>query len=366
MIQQIPQNQLMNFWHYFKNHKMKNPLAQNLAWSKVKGFSDNLDNPDIVMFLFNHWACYLAGNNESEKLKEFLAKIPEKAIIYVPSLEWEPRLKPYWTYFGYLSRTELSAQNLSLEKIRRLSTALPEGFQIKRVDLEVAKRILSQNLADHWVNVINYLGGPEKFIEEGVGFCIQEGEKVVSIVMGYKASMPITQSIELDIVTHPDYRGRGFATLVSAKLIEYLLKEGIEPHWDAANPLSSKLATKLGFTDPEPYKCYYWRNKPWTISELKEAYDSQFKKGLENFELLKSEMGSFSAKGQENVVKYSLLSRLNKIYESINGILLNINRFLESRIVADSDIPQFKEYAKKINLQLNTIDKLKHEILSLD
>ncbi|MHA1969870.1 MAG: GNAT family N-acetyltransferase, partial [Candidatus Hodarchaeales archaeon] len=60
------------------------------------------------------------------------------------------------------------------------------------------------------------------------------------------------------ILTHPDYRGRGFATVVSAKMIEYCLEREIEPHWDAANPYSVKLALKLGFTDPESYKCYYW------------------------------------------------------------------------------------------------------------
>ncbi len=262
MIQQIPQNQLMDFWPYFERHKMRNPLAQNLAWSTVEGFVDNLENPDVVLFLCQQWACYLAGNRKAENLKELLVKIPEKAFIYVPSQEWERCLKTQWTYFGYFPRTELSAKNISLQRIRRLLNSLPEGFQMKKVDIEVANQILSQKFSNHWVGVINYFGSPEKFDEEGIGYCIQEDEKIASLVMGFKASVPITQSLEIAIATHPDYQGRGFATLVSAKLIEYILKKGIEPHWDAANPLSVKLAQKLGFTDPEPYRCYYWRKKP--------------------------------------------------------------------------------------------------------
>ncbi|MFX0117919.1 MAG: GNAT family N-acetyltransferase [Promethearchaeota archaeon] len=343
-----------------------NPLAQNLIWSKVEGYADDLKNPEVIMFLCQQWACYLSGNSKVENLKEFLEKIPEKAFIYVPSQEWESRLKTQWTYLGYFLRTELSTQNLSLQNIQRLLVAIPEGFEIKKVDVEVVKRILSQNLADHWVNVINYLGGPERFVEEGVGFCIQEGEKIISIVIGFKASMPITKSVELDIVTHPDYRGRGFATLVSAKLIEYLLKKGIEPHWDAANPLSSKLALKLGFTNPVPYKCYYWRKTPWTILDLKKTYDSQFKKGLVNINIIKSELESLSTKVQVEETKFSILSRLGKTRGNFNGILLNINRFLESKIVNDVDIPHFKQYCEKIKLQLNIIDKLKYEIMSLD
>ncbi|MHA2203300.1 MAG: hypothetical protein ACW991_06390, partial [Candidatus Hodarchaeales archaeon] len=117
MIQQIPQKQLMDYWPYFKEHKLKNILAQCLARSIVEGFVDDLENPDVLMFLCQQWACYLTGNSKAESLKEFLTKIPEKAFIYVPSQEWELSLKSQWTLFGYFPRTELSAQNLSLQSI---------------------------------------------------------------------------------------------------------------------------------------------------------------------------------------------------------------------------------------------------------
>ncbi|MHA2248438.1 MAG: GNAT family N-acetyltransferase [Candidatus Hodarchaeales archaeon] len=365
MIQQIPQKQLMDFWPYFERHKIRNILAQNLAWSNVRGFVDNLKNPDVVMFLCQQGACFLAGNNKAENLKEFLVKIPEKAYIYVPSLEWESSLKPQWTYFGYIPRTELSAKSLSLQSIRELLNSLPKGFQMKRVDIEAAKQILNQNFSNHLVELVNYFGSPEKFVEEGVGFCIQENETIFCIVMGFMASVPITQSVELDIATHPDYRGRGFATLVSAKLIEYFLKKGIEPHWDAANPLSVKLAQKLGYTDPEPYKCYYWRKNPWTVSELKEAFHPQFEKGVGNIRSIKSEIVSVIAKEQNKKARLSLLSQLTKTRWIFEEILFNINRFLETKIVKESDIPQFKEYSEKLKQQLDTLDKLKNGIITL-
>lgn len=252
----------MDYWPYFKEHKFRNPLAQCLTRAIMKGFVDDLDNPDVIMFLCQQWACFLAGNSISENIKEFLVKIPEKALIFVPSEEWEVVLNTQWTYFGYSLRTELSAKNLSLQSIRRLLNPLPEGFQVKKVDVEIAKQILDQNLSEHWVGAIKFWGGPEEFVKEGGGFCIQEGEKTVSMVMGYKASLPITQSLEIDISTLPEYRGKGFATIESAKLIEHCLEKGIEPHWDATNPISVKLAQKLGYTDPEPYRCYYWQSKP--------------------------------------------------------------------------------------------------------
>jgi GNAT superfamily N-acetyltransferase len=262
MIQQIPQQQLMDYWPHYDNHKRRNILAQNLAWGRVKGFVDNFENPAVILFLCQQWACYLTGNRKAENLKEFLVKIPENAYIFVPSQEWEKNLKIHWPHLKDIPLTDLSANNLSLQNILRLLNSLPDGFQLKRVDVEVAKQIVTQNFSDHWVSIINNFGGPEKFVEEGVGFCIQEGEKLISLVMGYKASIPITRSIELDIATHTDYRKRGFATVIGAKMIEYCLEREIEPHWDAANPYSVKLALKLGFTDPVSYKCYYWRNNP--------------------------------------------------------------------------------------------------------
>lgn len=362
MIHQIPKSQLMEYWPYFKKHRLVNLLAQNLAWSKVEGFIDELDNPEAIMFMCQQWACYLAGDYKSKKLEEFLAKIPERAFIYTAQDDWELRLKAHWKYFGYFPRTELSAKNLSLQDIRRLLTQLPARFKMKRVDLDVTKQILSQNLSDHWVNAIDYIGGPEKFVKEGVGFCILEGNKVLSMVMGFKTSVPTTQSIEIDIVTHPDYRGLGLATLVSAKLIEYCLERGIEPHWDAANQLSVKLAQKLGYTDPEPYRCYYWREKPWTVSELRNAYDPQVEKGSENITKLKSEIKSLLVKGDFKEDKTSLLSRLIKVQGIFDRILSDVNRFLETSIVKESDIPKFKEFRNKITDLFTTLDELRAEI----
>jgi GNAT superfamily N-acetyltransferase len=327
----------------------------------VKGYTDDLENPDVVMFLCQpgHVTSYLAGNNKAENLKEFFVKIPDKAWISVPSEEWELSLKTHWTYLGYSPRTELSAKNLSLQSIRQLLISLPEGFQMKRVDIEAVKQILIQNFTD-FVWVINFFGSPEKFIEEGVGFCIQEDQKIVCIAMGYTTAVPLTQSIEMHIATHPDYRGSGFATLASAKVIEYFLKKGIEPHWDAANPLSVKLAEKLGYTDPEPHKFYYWRKSPWTVSELKETFDSQFEQGLENINSLKSEVSPVMIKDKD-----FLLSRLTKTRGIFELILTDINRILETKLVEESNIPQFTKYGEKVKQQLDTLDQLKNGIITL-
>ena len=99
MIQQIPQEKLMDYWPFFTEHKLRNILVLCLTRKKVKGFIDDMENPEIIMFLID-WACYITGNSKAENIAEFLAKIPEKKIIFVPTDEWEIVLKNQWKNFG--------------------------------------------------------------------------------------------------------------------------------------------------------------------------------------------------------------------------------------------------------------------------
>jgi RimJ/RimL family protein N-acetyltransferase len=62
---------------------------------------------------------------------------------------------------------------------------------------------------------------------------------------------------EVNTVNDSRYRGRGFATSVAAALLMYALEHNIVPHWDAENDISGKIAFKLGYSNPEPYKSLY-------------------------------------------------------------------------------------------------------------
>jgi hypothetical protein len=39
-------------------------------------------------------------------------------------------------------------------------------------------------------------------------------------------------------------------------MIEYCVRRGLEPCWDAHNQISAALARKLGFVNPAPYTAY--------------------------------------------------------------------------------------------------------------
>ncbi len=93
------------------------------------------------------------------------------------------------------------------------------------------------------------------FALHGVGFALMVEDQAVAVAF---SSFMHDEMLELGMETKSDYRRRGFASIISAKLVEYCLERGLEPVWACrqGNHGSYNLAVKLGF---EPVAClpYY-------------------------------------------------------------------------------------------------------------
>ena len=99
------------------------------------------------------------------------------------------------------------------------------------------------DLSPHGVDV---LGGPARFVERGFGRALFEGDTPVCVSTSYAVS---SRFVEVSIATHPDHRRRGLAACAAAAMIVDVLGRDLEPHWHAFNPVSKRLATRLGFAD---------------------------------------------------------------------------------------------------------------------
>ena len=64
------------------------------------------------------------------------------------------------------------------------------------------------------------------------------------------------KGIEIEIDTKREYRGKGLATVVGAKLILECLANNITPSWDAHDLRSVHLAEKLGYHLSHDYVVY--------------------------------------------------------------------------------------------------------------
>ncbi len=252
MVYQVPSEKLLDFLDYFRGIKYLRNILVNLSFNK-SGYvvTDNVNDPTLILCSPspNAWIWFLVGDFTSKNKNAILSEIPEDKGILVPTeheQEWLTAFKQHWAHVDYFTRTTLSAKSLKVENIRTMITPLPVEYSLVEVHDKEMNQIAKN--WEGWDKMTNYQG-----------YCIKEREKVVSIAIGSLNLPKITNSLEIAIQTMDEYRGRGFATIVGAKLIEYCLLHHIEPHWDAANDLSVKLALKLGYTDPESYKCYYWK-----------------------------------------------------------------------------------------------------------
>jgi GNAT superfamily N-acetyltransferase len=213
---------------------------------------DSRESPEITLLSYEG-LYFLAGDSRNERAKELLSHIPRHRIIITPDADWENLLKEHWGIrLISIPRTKFSSSTLDLDHIKKLKTNVAEGYVLERINEE--------NIGGFDEGVANelfgFFRGPENFLKRGFGFCVRDGEKVVSFAA--TGFIPFNNAFETQVMTanSPDYRRKGLATAVCTHLIEYSLEHGFDPRWDAANERSADFARKLGYSNPEPYNVY--------------------------------------------------------------------------------------------------------------
>jgi len=149
-----------------------------------------------------------------------------------------------------IDRYDLASDALDPARLRSLCERVPQGYALERMRLAHAKRIGGDvGSRDH----VAPLGTPHEFCRTGFGFCVTQGERIVSAATTFAVC---TSGIEIQVNTHPAHRRKGLATIASVALVAHALDRGLDPHWDAANRDSVRLAEKLGYVFRDQYKMW--------------------------------------------------------------------------------------------------------------
>ncbi|MGD8398926.1 MAG: GNAT family N-acetyltransferase [Anaerolineae bacterium] len=96
----------------------------------------------------------------------------------------------------------------------------------------------------------------QAFVETGFGYALLVGKTVASWCLTVYAH---ADQRELGLATAPEYRQRGYATLVAAATVDHAAARGLGPHWHCwdDNAPSIKVAERVGFVAPVRYTV--WR-----------------------------------------------------------------------------------------------------------
>ena len=124
---------------------------------------------------------------------------------------------------------------------------LPAGFEMRAID---------HNLLEccEWGDDMGiYCGSLDNFLQNGLGFCLMQGDEI--IVETYASSLGAPYA-EIGTITREPYRGKGYAAIAVAYLIEALEQRGYHAYWscDVDNPSSARVARKLGFREEKAYE----------------------------------------------------------------------------------------------------------------
>ena len=219
---------------------------------------DNLDEPEYAKYSCANFM-FFSGKADENKAEEILATFPPLVAIVTEDKDWYPIIEKYFSSkegikFAQNDRMRFSSDSINLEHLDSLKKSLPEGYHLKRINKEILEKLPSL-LQRH---IPLFFGSNEEFLDKGMGFCILDGEQPICMASSFIPIYDNILEVEIDTEDDPKYRRKGFATIACTSLLKYCLENGISPEWDAANEASVGLAKKLGYTEKEKWKLFYF------------------------------------------------------------------------------------------------------------
>ena len=149
---------------------------------------------------------------------------------------------------------EFDPSALDDASLAAVEASLPPEFEVRRLDAELAAQ-LDTELEPHGLQVFP---SPRALAEQGLGIAILHGDRLACAATSYTRS---SHYVEIAIATRPAFRGRGLAAVGAAALMRECLRLGLDPCWSASNPVSKRLALRLGYRPGGACEVLYLRGR---------------------------------------------------------------------------------------------------------
>ena len=234
-------------------------------------YVDNTDNPRTA-FALTVEGYLLAGESGDAAINQALSQFLKERIfsgevyingdtsmsLAVHPQAWEQRLPEIIPTHDIEKLERL--HYLCDELIYDWRKNVPKDFIVKKVDkypLEDMGFELSEDMRD-WFDVVEMWGSSEKFLEQGVSYCVLQSSKVIAWCT---PDCTVGDRIDVGIFTEPIYRRMGLGALAVAATVDYCLSQGFTAvgwHCNADNIASRKTAEKVGFKLNRNYFYYYF------------------------------------------------------------------------------------------------------------
>jgi hypothetical protein len=237
-------------WNYLPDSVLDEYLGEALV--------DNVHDPQVAILTVPGLKLKIIGGNARLPIaRTYIKELPYPTLLLFASAGWEKLVRD--VHPGKvisMPRYAFTSESLDFEYLRELKSLIPNGYNIQCIDLSLAQKLASEKSGFSEDHMLNF-DSPEDFIARGFGFCILEGDEIVSVATTFAVC---DKGIEIQINTRSKHQGKGLATVVAAYLILFSLENDLDPNWDAANAKSVGLAEKLGYTSQGQYEMFILLN----------------------------------------------------------------------------------------------------------
>lgn len=190
--------------------------------------------------------CYtiVGGDPNARGAEELIARVPPPMEFVYPDERWRRRiLEIHGTLVRDRPMDSFSGAELDAVHLREMAAGLPRDYTLEALDTTTVWQI-DGDLEPHGLQTYP---SPEALVGEGMAwgaFTRAPASRLACVASSYALS---SRSVEVAISTRAEHRGRGLASTVVARFCCAALERGLEPCWNASNPVSKRLARRLGF-----------------------------------------------------------------------------------------------------------------------
>ena len=188
--------------------------------------------------------CYaiLGGDSETAQARRLIETVPRPCeLVYGNDPAWRRRIQEvHGRAVHDRPMRSFDASTLRPEPLQAMVAGLAPGFVLRPFDLALAAQ-LDHDLEPHALQVFE---GHGPFLDHGFGYGVVKDGALACAATSYALA---TGQVELAIASRPAFRGRGLAAAAAAAFILEAKARGLVPHWNASNPISQRLAARLGY-----------------------------------------------------------------------------------------------------------------------
>ena len=188
--------------------------------------------------------CYeiFGGDAASEGAARLIASSARpRELVYGNDPAWRGRiLDVFGSQVFDRPMRDYDASGLDVGALRAVEQGVPSGYEVRALDVALASQ-LDAELEPHGMQTF---ASPADLVAAGPNVAVMHEGRLACAATAYTGS---SRLVEVAIATRVAHRGRGLAAVAAASFLRRCLEEGRVPCWSASNPVSQRLAVRLGY-----------------------------------------------------------------------------------------------------------------------